>query len=58
MVGEKELSKTKNELSVTEYTVYHILLRTTAESPFAKPIYLETEENVGPELSKLVRESQ
>lgn len=48
----------KDEVEVVEYTSHHILLRTSAESPFAKPIYIETKENVGPKLSKLVQENQ
>lgn len=54
----KNYDKMKEEMEVIEYTVYHILLQTAAESPFSRPIYIETEENVGPELSKLVQENQ
>lgn len=56
--GKENYDRLKDELEVTEYTVYHILLRTNAESPFSRPIYIETRENVGPELSKLVQENQ
>lgn len=42
---------------VSEYDVYHILLKTDAASAFAMPIYIETRKNVGPELSRLVQES-
>lgn len=45
-------------VEVTEQEVYHVVLRTSATSPFTVPIYLETAENVGPELSRLVQEAE
>lgn len=45
------------DYEVTEHEVYHILLRTSATSPFTMPIYIETKENVGPDLSRLVTEA-
>jgi hypothetical protein len=56
--GKDNYDELKDDLEVIEYTNYHVLLRTTAESPFSQPIYFETTENIGPELSKLVQENR
>lgn len=56
--GKENYDELRSEFEVVEYTVYNILLRTAAESPFTMPIYIQTEENVGPELSRLVQENQ
>lgn len=55
--GSANYDEMKDNLEVTEYPVYHILMRTSATSPFSMPIYIETRENVGPDLSRLVQES-
>lgn len=47
----------KDSVEITEYEVFHILLRTSATSPFSMPIYIETTENIGPNLSRLVQEA-
>ncbi len=56
--GKTNYDRLKEDLDVTEHEVYHILLRTSATSPFSVPIYIETKENVGPDLSRLVQESK
>lgn len=55
--GKDNYDQLKEDREVTEYEVYHILLRTSATSQFHMPIYIKTTENVGPTLSRLVTEA-
>ncbi|MDS0298237.1 hypothetical protein NDI76_05740 [Halogeometricum sp. S1BR25-6] len=55
--GKSNYKELKDSYEVTEHLVYHILMRTTATSPFSMPIYIETKENIGPDLSRLVQET-
>jgi hypothetical protein len=56
--GKDNYDRLKEDLDVTEYEIFHIIVRTDATSPFSMPIYIETRDNVGPDLSRLVQESK
>lgn len=47
-----------DSVAVTEHPEYHVLLRTSATSPFSAPLYLTTRDDAGPQLSRLVREAR
>lgn len=55
--ASENYDRLEDEREVTEHQVYHILMRTNATSPFSFPIYFETMDNVGPDLSRLVQSS-
>lgn len=53
----KNYEDRKEDVEVTQHTYYQILVQTNAGSPFAMPFLIETKENVGPDLSRLVQEA-
>ncbi|GGK82997.1 hypothetical protein [Haloarcula sebkhae] len=46
----------KENMDISEYRIYNVILRTSPQSKFSEPLHIETRKNIGPDLSRIIQE--
>lgn len=54
--GISNYDELKENMDISEYRIYNVILRTSPQSQFSKPLHIETRENIGPDLSRIIQE--
>ncbi|WP_152422298.1 UbiA family prenyltransferase [Haloarcula marismortui] len=54
--GISNYDELKENMDISEYRIYNVVLRTSPQSQFSKPLHIETRQNIGPDLSRIIQE--